>query len=128
MTMRQERIFFGVLFAIIAVLAVIIMWPFLTYIVLAGILTYTLYPVYRFFLTHMRRPAVASALSILLALLLMVLPSFFLVSELVQQVSGAYRTFQVENIQRAADYLSGLTGNRIDFQEVLSSGIDQIRR
>ena len=126
--MRPERIFFGLLFGILAVLAVIIMWPFLTYIVLAGILAYTLFPVYRFFNRHTRRPEMASALSILLALLLMVLPSFFLVSELVQQVSGAYSNFQAENIQRVADYLSGLTGNRIDFQGVLSSGIEQIRR
>ena len=80
-----------------------------------GILAYTLFPVYRFFNRHTRRPEMASALSILLALLLMVLPSFFLVSELVQQVSGAYSNFQAENIQRVADYLSGLTGNRIDF-------------
>src|SRR5439155_1741600 len=121
--MRPERIFFGLLFGILAVLAVIIMWPFLTYIVLAGILAYTLFPVYRFFNRHTRRPEMASALSILLALLLMVLPSFFLVSELVQQVSGAYSNFQAENIQRVADYLSGLTGNRIDFQGLLSSGI-----
>src|SRR6266566_1026482 len=126
--MRPERIFFGLLFGILAVLAVIIMWPFLTYIVLAGILAYTLFPVYRFFNRHTRRPEMASALSILLALLLMVLPSFFLVSELVQQVSGAYSNFQAENIQRVADYLSGLTGNRIDFQGMLSSGIEQIRR
>jgi len=126
--MRPERIFFGLLFGILAVLAVIIMWPFLTYIVLAGILAYTLFPVYRFFNRHTRRPEMASAFSILLALLLMVLPSFFLVSELVQQVSGAYSNFQAENIQRVADYLSGLTGNRIDFQGVLSSGIGQIRR
>jgi len=93
--MRPERIFFGLLFGILAVLAVIIMWPFLTYIVLAGILAYTLFPVYRFFNRHTRRPEMASAFSILLALLLMVLPSFFLVSVLVQQVSGAYSNFQV---------------------------------
>ena len=36
--------------------------------------------------------------------------------------------FQIQNIQRVADYLSGLTGNRIDFQEVLNSGIDAIRK
>ena len=126
--MRQERIFFGVLFATIAILGVVIMWPFLTFIVLAGILTYTLFPVYRFFHRRMPRPELASGLSILLALLLMVLPAFFLISQLAQQVSGAYTNFQVQNIQRIADYLSGLTGNRIDFQEMLNSALDQIRK
>lgn len=125
--MRNERIFFGLLFVIIAVLGLMVVWPFLTYIVLAGILTYTLFPVYRFFRAHTRHSEVASALSILVALLLMVLPSVFLVSELVQQVSGAYSNFQAGGLDRVADYLSGLTGNRINFQEVLTSGLDQIR-
>lgn len=126
--MRQERIFFGLLFAIVAVLAVIIMGPFLTYIVLAGILTYTLFPVFRFFHRRTGRSGAASALTIILALLLMVLPSFFLVSELVRQVSGAYTTFQAENIQRIADYLSGLTGNRINFEDLVNSGLEEIRK
>jgi predicted PurR-regulated permease PerM len=46
--MKQQRIFFSVLFGIIALLAVIVMQPFLSYIVLAGILTYTLFTVYHF--------------------------------------------------------------------------------
>jgi predicted PurR-regulated permease PerM len=124
---RQERIFFAVLFGFIAILAVIIMQPFLTYIVLAGILTYALFPMYAFFRQRIGKPTVASALSILIVLLLMVLPSFYLVTELVQQVSGAYTSFQVENVQRIEDYLSGITGNRIQFQGLLESSLDQIR-
>jgi predicted PurR-regulated permease PerM len=124
---RQERIFFAALFGIVAILAVIIMQPFLTYIVLAGILTYALFPMYRFFRQN-SRPTVASALSILIVLIVMVLPSFYLATELVQQVSGAYSSFQMENVQRIGDYLSGITGNRINFQDMLESGLDQIRR
>ena len=126
--MRYERIFFGILFVLIAVLGVMVIWPFLTYIVLAGILTYTLYPVYRFFNTRTKHPEIASALSIVVALVLMVIPAFFLISELVRQVSGAYTSFQAGSLDRVADYLSGLTGNRINFEEVLNSGFDQIRK
>jgi predicted PurR-regulated permease PerM len=126
--MRQETIFFTVLFGIVGIAALVIMQPFLTYIVLAGILTYTLFPVYHFFHQRTRRAGLSSALSIVVALLLMILPSVFLVTELVQQVSGAYTTFQAENIQRMGDYLSGLTGNRVNFQELLDSAFDGIRR
>ena len=126
--MRQERVFFGVLFAVIGVLAIVVMQPFLTYIVLAAILTYTLFPVYHFILNRVHRQELAAALSIIIALLLMVLPTFFIVSELVQQVSGAYTNFQAESLQRAADYLSGVTGNRVDFQAMVTSSIDQVRR
>src|SRR5205823_2529163 len=74
------------------------------------------------------RPEFASALSILVALIVMVLPAVYLISELARQVSGAYTNFQMQNIQRIADYLSGLTGNRIDFQEMLNSSMDAIRK
>src|SRR5262245_20402824 len=126
--MRQERIFFTVLFITITVLAVIVMQPFLTYIVLAAILTYTLFPVYHFIQNRLGRPELSSAISLIIALLIIILPTFFLVSELVRQVSGAYNNFQGEHIQRIADYLSGLTGNQIDFQAMLASSLDQIRR
>ena len=126
--MRQERVFFVVLFAIVAIAAIVIVQPFLTYIVLAAILTYALFPVFDFIDGRLHRPGISSAISILIALLLMVLPAFFLVSELVQQMSGAYTNLQEETLQRAADYLSGLTGNRLDFQAMLTSSIEQIRR
>ncbi len=126
--MRQERIFFAVLFAAVAILGIVILLPFLTYIVLAAILTYTLFPVHHFITNRVRRPGLSATLSIVIALILMVLPAFFLVSELVQQVSGAYTNFQADNLQRVADYLSGITGNRIDFQGMVTSSIEQIRR
>jgi predicted PurR-regulated permease PerM len=126
--MARERIFFGAVFVIVAVLAVIVIQPFLTYIVLAAILTYTLFPVYHFIQKRTRRPELSSAIAIVIALLLMILPTFFLVSELVKQVSGAYTNFQEENLIRLADYLSGLTGNQLDFRTMLTSSIDQIRR
>src|SRR5262245_44590538 len=126
--MRQERIFLAILFVTIGALAILVMKPFLTYIVLAGILTYVLFPVYRFIMAHTGRAGLSSALSIGIALLLMILPTVYLVSELVQQVSGAYNTFQLESIERVGDYLSGLTGNRVNFQEMLDSVLEQIRR
>ena len=64
--MRQERIFFTVLFITITVLAVIVMQPFLTYVVLAAILTYTLYPVYRFIQKRLGRPELSSAISLII--------------------------------------------------------------
>jgi len=126
--MGQEKIFFGILFVVIAIVAVTIIQPFLTYIVLAGILTYGLFPLYRAIERRLGRPEISSGIAILIALVVMVLPTFFLVSQLVQQVSGAYTSFQEENLQRVADYLSGLSGNRLDFQAMLTSGIDQLRR
>jgi predicted PurR-regulated permease PerM len=126
--MRQESIIFGVTFALITALALFIVRPFLTYIVLAAILTYALFPVYEFLHGRLRHAGISSAIAILVAMLLIMLPTFFLVSELVRQVSGAYTNFHAENVQYVADYLSGLTGNRINFRDLLDSSLDQIRR
>ena len=122
---RLEQIFFGCLFVAIAVLAGVMLWPFLTYIVLAGILTYTLFPVYGFFLRRLGRAELASMLCIVITLLVMVLPSIFLIKELVQQVSGAYTSFKMDSIARITDYLDRITGYRL--QEMIDSSLEQLR-
>src|SRR5262245_36939449 len=101
-------------------MAIVILWPFMTYIVLAEILTYALFPIYTFFYNRVHRKDLASGLSIIVTLLLMVLPAIFLVSQLVHQVSGAYSSFRLQNIERITDYLDKLTGYR--FQDMLDSG------
>ena len=122
--MRREQIFFAGFFAVVAILALVILRPFVTYIVLAGILTYVLFPVYRFFRMRLGRPGLAAALSIVVTLLLMVLPSVFLVTELVQQVSGAYSNLRLQVVENITDYLDRITGYR--FTATIDSGLEEI--
>ena len=91
----------------------------MTYIVLAGILTYTLFPIYQFLNQRTGRPSLSAGLSVVLALLVMILPTVYLVSEFVDQVSGAYNTLQTDSLTQVGDYLSSLTNGRVDFQEIL---------
>ena len=116
------------MFAIVAILGIAITLPFMTYIVLAGILTYTLFPIYHFLSQRTRRPGLAAGLSIALALLVMILPTVYLVSELVDQVSGAYNTLLNDSLYQVGDYLNSLTNGRVDFQDMLTSALDQVRQ
>jgi predicted PurR-regulated permease PerM len=124
------------LFAVVALLGIAIALPFMTYIVLAGILTYTLFPIYHFINQRTRRPGLSAGLCVALALLVMILPTVYLVSELVDQVSGAYNTLQTDSLSQVGDYLDSqvgdylnrLTNRRVDFQEILSSALDQLRQ
>ena len=100
----------------------------MSYIVLAGILTYVLFPIYRYILIKTKHPGLSSGLSVVLALLVMILPAVYLVSELVNQVSGAYQTLQADWLQQVGDYLSGLTNGRVDFKEMLDSMLEQVRQ
>ena len=113
--MKRENLIFGMVFLVIIGLSMLVVWPFATYIVLAGVLTYTLFPVYAFIRKKTGQPSVSSAIAILLALLLLVLPSFLIAQRLAQEVSGAFTTFELTNVQRLGDYLSGVTGNQFDF-------------
>ena len=126
--MKRENVFFAVLFSIVSVLALAVVQPFVPYVLLAAILTYTLFPVHEFIRQRTARPGLSSAISMILAMVIMVLPSFYIIQRLVQQVSGAYTSFQTLNIQRIGDYLSGLTGNQINFQDMLDSFFGQIRQ
>jgi predicted PurR-regulated permease PerM len=123
---RRENIFFAAFFAVVGILAVVILQPFLNFIVLAGILTYTLFPLYGFFVARLRRPSLSAALAVVVTLLVMVLPAVFLISELVQQVSGAYTNLKPQNIERITDYVERFTGYK--FQAMLDSGLEQIRK
>jgi len=115
-------------FAVIAVLGFAIALPFMPYIVLAGILTYTLFPIYQFLSQRTGKPGLSAGLAIILALLVMILPTVYLVSELVDQVSGAYTTLKTDSLKQVGDYFSSLTNGQVDFQEILDAALDQVRQ
>jgi len=96
--------------------------------VLAGILTYTLFPIYQFLNRRTRTAGIAAGVVILLALVVMIIPTVYLVSELVDQVKGTYTTLQTDSLQQVGDYLNSLTNLNVDFQEMLSSMLDQVRQ
>ena len=116
------------MFAVIAVLGFAIALPFMPYIVLAGILTYTLFPIYQFLSQRTGKPGISAGLAIILALLVMILPTVYLVSELVDQVSGAYTTLKTDSLKQVGDYFSSLTNGQVDFQEILDAALDQVRQ
>src|SRR5688572_6188109 len=111
-----------------AILGIAIALPFLSYIVLAGILTYTLFPIYQFLNQRTKRPQLSAGLAIVLALIVMILPTVYLVTELVDQVSGSYNTLVNDGLNQVADYLNSLTQGRVNFQEMLRSATDQLRQ
>src|SRR5262249_23582423 len=101
--------------------------PFFTYIVLAAILTYTLFPVYEFILRRTNRAGLSSAIAIVIAVLLMIIPAVYVVTQLVHQVTGVYNTFQAEQFQSLANYLNNVTRGHLNVWELLNNGVAQLR-
>lgn len=125
--MKRENLIFGIVFSIIILLSMLVVWPFVSSIVLAGVLTYTLFPAYAFFRDRTGHPRISSGLTILLALVLLVLPAFLVAQRLAGEVRGVFTTIELSNLDRLGDYLSGLTGNQIDFQELLTSSFSALQ-
>ena len=62
--MKRENVIFGIVFGLIALLSILLIQPFISFIVLAGVLAYTLFPVYALIRRRTNRPGVSSAISI----------------------------------------------------------------
>jgi len=58
----------------------------------------------------------------------MILPTIYLVSELVSQVSGAYSSFQADSLNQVGDYVNRITNGRVDLNEEITPTLDQIRK
>jgi predicted PurR-regulated permease PerM len=91
---RLEKYFFALTVIAALVLTFFLLKPFLTYLVLAGVLTYVLRPAKRFLRRTIHSDAWCAALLLVLVILLIVLPSIFLTMRLINQVTDAYNSFK----------------------------------
>lgn len=94
MNNQSSHHFFTGLLLAVAVLAVLILLPFLTPVVLALALAVIFGPIYRFFLRvffkNKERSNFASFLTLLLVVLIVLVPSFFIVGKLYTEIQDMY--------------------------------------
>jgi len=125
--MKRENIFFTIVLGVTAILALLVVQPFISYILFAGILTYALYPVYGILNSRVNHPGISSGILILLTLVVMILPAIFLVTQLFYQVTGAYNTFQMDSVKRFGNTLNSISGGFVNFEELIDTLVVQIR-
>ncbi len=58
----------------------------------------------------------------------MILPTVYLVSELVDQVSGAYSSFQADSLNQVGDWVNRITNGQVDLNEEITPTLNQIRQ
>lgn len=104
-TTSSERHFLYALIAIVSILTLAIFWPFLSIIILAVAFAVVLNPVYKFINKKITRgvPWLASLLTVLLFLIVLCIPLFFVGKEVFIQIQDLY-----QNI-----FISGNTNNFI---------------
>ncbi len=119
-TEKHQLVFSTVLFIIIFALALLVFLPFLNVIALSIVMAVLLTPVYKRILTKVKWPSVASALTILLLLGVIIVPLFFITNNIISEAQGLYAN--VENTtELTSDQITGWIEGKVqvyipDFQ------------
>ncbi|MFH1770506.1 MAG: AI-2E family transporter [archaeon] len=95
--MRDSRIakyFLIVLFVVFAYLAVITVMPIITSVILALILTFAFYPVYKLIQKTVKSKNLSAVIMIVLFLLIIIIPGGLIVNSLIGQSYSTYTTIQ----------------------------------
>ena len=94
----------GVLF-----LAALVVWPYIGFIILAMVIAYAARPLYIFILKHLRiRKGLAAGIMVALTVLLLFLPSIFIMRSLVVQASNTLSSFDSGTLERFNDFIGGM--------------------
>lgn len=87
---NQSKYFFLAMFLLFFILTILIVKSFTTYIVLAIILTFSFYPLYKRINKKIKSENWASTILVIIIIALLVIPGLFAVSNLVKETSSAY--------------------------------------
>ena len=103
---RYQIGFFGVVFLTIVTLSVLIFWPFVVPLSLAGIVSILIYPIYTKILGLLKSKVVASAVTILLLVFVIVGPLAFITNKIIIEAQSLYTSVTSSEVV-SADVLTG---------------------
>lgn len=87
---RYQTVFFGLVFLSIGVLSALIFWPFLIPLALAGIIAILVSPAYKRILKSVKSESLASAITILLLVILILAPLVMITNQIIIEAQGLY--------------------------------------
>ena len=104
----EPRTMFKVLILILMAVSIFLILPYITYVMMAIILTYLLYPVYEKLNKVVRHDTTSSFLVVVLTILILIIPSIFMMSIFLTQARGLLVEIKISTIQKAFDTFSPL--------------------
>ena len=106
-----QRYMFIAIILVSAYLIFLILKPYLLSVLTSFLLAYLLYPLYKKVNGYIKRDRLSSLLIIILALVVLIVPSFFVVNSLVAEANDAYRT--TRNVLLDADFSDNCTNKSV---------------
>lgn len=127
MAVEKERIeiyFLGGLIALFSIISYFVLSPFLYYILSGILLAYIFYPVYERVLDLLGNRVLSSALTFVLVLLLVMVPSLYMTGEVIRESQQALSSVgegavAYLDIQAVEDLVLEFTGEAVDIETVL---------
>ncbi|MCF7865663.1 MAG: AI-2E family transporter [Candidatus Pacebacteria bacterium] len=87
---RYKTVFFSIVFICFAILSALIFWPFLTPLALAGIVSILIHPVYRKVLKFLKSESLASVVTIVLLVVLILAPLTIIANQIISEAQNLY--------------------------------------
>ncbi len=121
--MERYRGFLLGMIAVVGVICVLMLLPFMGYILTAALLGFLLHPLYKRLDRWMPAPA-ASGLVVILTIVAAVLPALFTLGIAAEEAQGLITTLETEDVQALQElelYLEETLGDEIDIRERLAN-------
>lgn len=118
-TEKKAHYFLILLYSLSLIVLFLMFSPFLTPLILGGIIIMFLYPVNMWVKKRIKNSVVSSLLMTFFVLVVIVIPSFFLVTALAEEASVAYTTLLRSDLDEMSASLSEFLGIEIDLGEQL---------
>jgi predicted PurR-regulated permease PerM len=124
---QKSHILFLVLLGIVTYLAALVIWPYLGFLILAVVIAYTAHPLYERIERKIRRPTLSATIMLILVGIVILLPSFFLVSSLISQGTQVVASMDVSSAEQAQVFLEDHLGIEVDLTQSLTATLGKMR-
>jgi predicted PurR-regulated permease PerM len=115
--------FFIFILILIVYLAGRVIWPFVSYLVLAAIIAYTLRPLYLLIEKLLHKPWLSSLIMVVLVLSVIVIPSFFIIKTLIEQSGQVLMNLRGGGLDTLSEHLSELLRTQVNLGELFGEGL-----
>jgi predicted PurR-regulated permease PerM len=121
---RLQLVALSIIFAVITVMVVLMWWPYLTLLAMGAILAILFQPVYKNIAKKTKREAFAAWLTIILILLIVILPLYFVGQTLFNELVALYNRYRSGGINwSASEFVQNLPPSLRGVAENFSSDI-----
>lgn len=124
---KKSSYFFLLFYALALILLYLIFRPFLTYLILGGIIAFFMYPINKWVQGRIKNRVFSSFIMTILVLIIILIPLVLITTSLIKESSNVYKEYSKINLDDTSTKLSKAVGFEIDLKELLNPLITKTR-